>query len=85
MTPPITEAEVAAIAKGLTKAQREALPLLPESSRPVLPIDVSRVTRDRLVEKLLLYKQAPASGFVMVRWWLTPLGLAVRAYLERRR
>lgn len=73
------------VVAGLTKAQREAFPLLPVEPATMISVGVSRVTRDRLVEKGLMHKKSPASGFGMVRWWLSPAGLAVRQRLIERR
>lgn len=72
----------AAIAAGLTKAQKTALPLFPQEPLALLPVSISRVTRERLVALGLVEKRSPANGFGMVRFWLSPLGLAVRAALD---
>src|SRR6188768_2068136 len=79
-TPPMTN-DPAAIARGLTAAQWRWLPAFAEQPQKLLPIGMSRKTRDSLKKLGLIDSAAPATGFGFMSWWLTPLGLAVRAHL----
>lgn len=82
MTPIPPMADPAAIAAGLTKAQRNWLPSFSEQPKPYLPIGMSRRTRESLVDLSLVEKISPRTGFGLVLFGLTPLGLRVRQILE---
>jgi hypothetical protein len=70
------------IAAGLTEAQRRAVRELPDRFS-FFPVKYSRVTIKRLIEKGLLVRTPPASGFGMVVHEWSELGAVVRAILEQ--
>lgn len=71
------------IAAGLTKAQRKWLPWFPEAPLAGRPIGMSKATLRGLIEERLVEEHRP-HHFGMVKWNVTPLGLAVRTILENR-
>lgn len=84
MTAPITEAEVAAIVKGLTKAQADAVvtcgPMWRRTTGSGKGVYKSAALRS-LVDGEWTFNHARSRYRQRVR--LTPLGLAVRAHLIR--
>lgn len=78
MTPPNTEAEVAKIAKGLTKAQRETMLGMDRQGAWCRPDQRSIA----VLKRLTLAESMVSRSILFNR--LTPLGLAVRAHLERQ-
>lgn len=71
------------IVRGMPEAQKRAARELPDQFE-FWPIEIARVTVKRLIEKGLLIRMAPASGFGMARHRWTEDGIAVRTYLESK-
>jgi hypothetical protein len=65
----------------LTEAQRKWLPSFTREWQSLLPIGLSRRTREALIALGLIETLRPAA-FGMVKFRLTPLGEAVRSILE---
>lgn len=74
--------DAAKIASGLTKAQAHWLPWFTPEPFAGRPVGMAKATLRGLIEKGLVGEQRP-KHFGMVKWWITPLGIAVRAELER--
>ena len=80
----MTDDQVAQIARGLSEAQREALLSMPPQAM-FSPRDYVKQARTwaRLKAKLFIRPIVSESRGVDATSIITPLGLAVRAYLER--
>lgn len=75
------EPDIAAIAKGLTKAQRKWLPSFRSDPFAGRAVGMSKATLNSLIAAGLVVKHRPAF-FGMVKWSLSETGLAVRDYLK---
>lgn len=67
----------------LTSAQRNAMLKLPDEFG-AWPVEFSRTTIKRLIEKGLLERKSPSTGFGLARHSWTPDGIIVRAMLSAR-
>lgn len=73
----MTEQDIARVAAGLTRAQREALVSWPETGRKRYP---SRALLDCVEQQWACVRWG-----VEERWFLKPLGLAVRDHILREK
>ena len=78
--------DIAAIAKGLTKAQREALCAMPEAGCEFIPRDFVRQTPTwaNLKSHLLIRPVRNEDWGYTALSIVTPLGLAVRQHLQEQ-
>lgn len=74
--------DIAKLAEGLTKAERKWLPTFRAELFGGYAAGMSKRTLQNLIAKGFVEQIRPQSGFGLVKWRLTTLGLALRAYLK---